>query len=397
MALILPIEEIAAAAGVMFLLLFIMANMSLISLRRKRPDLDRGFRVPLMPVIPLIGIALNLALAIYIWNFPGGAGQVAWYVALFWISTGLIIHYFTGGKEAIETIPEKRVELLELISTKAKVDMKKYRVLVPVVDFEDSQLVKFGSLIAGENNGELALMNVVEAPPALPLRAVRFSDVDDTIKKLQRLGRTSRRKDVDTRILLKVSHKVSENVIEVLDKEEVDFLVLGWRGKHTKRGILGTNLDYIVQRANCDLAVFKTRGLKEKPKRILMLSGTGIHVQYAAGIVSMLAKEYNAKVTIMAVKKPEESGDTELKQAQKLASLCEFEGVKNDIKTIASNSIINAVKEESGDYDLLILGASPVWKMKKYAFGPLLDKLCKEVEIPVLMLRKGAQSSSSTE
>ncbi|MDX1534703.1 MAG: amino acid permease, partial [Thermoplasmata archaeon] len=45
-ALVLPIEQIAASAAVMFLLLFAIANLSLLALRRKRPDLDPGFRVP---------------------------------------------------------------------------------------------------------------------------------------------------------------------------------------------------------------------------------------------------------------------------------------------------------------------------------------------------------------
>jgi amino acid transporter len=338
MALLLPIEEIAASAGVMFLLLFIIANMSLISLRRKRPDLDRGFKVPLMPVIPLIGISLNLALAVYMWNFPGGAGQVAWYVALFWISAGLIMHYFTGGREAIEEIPEKRVELLDLISTKPKIDIAKYRILVPVLDFVDSALPDFGAMVARKNDGELAIMSVVEVPSTLPLKSVRFADMDDTIKKVQKLSKVGKKRDVDTRVLLKVSHKVSENIIEVMEEEEVDFLALGWRGKHTKRGILGTNLDYIVQRANCDLAVLKTRGLKERPKNILVLSGTGIHPQFAVSIVSMLAKEHNAKVTILAVRKPEESGDAESKQAQKLATVCKDEGVESEVRVIASSA-----------------------------------------------------------
>jgi amino acid transporter len=392
MALVLPIEEIAASAGVMFLLLFIIANISLIALRKKRPDLDRGFKVPLMPLVPIIGISLNLALAVYIWNFPGGAGQIAWYVALFWISVGLIMHYFTGGKEAIEEIPEKRVELLDIISTKPKVDIEKFRVLVPVVDFEDYALSDFGALIASKNDGELAIMSVVEVPSTLPLKSVRFADMDDTIKKVQRFSRVARRRDVETRILLKVSHKVSENIIEAIDEDDVDFLILGWRGKHTKRGILGTNLDYIVQRAKCDLAVFKTRGLKKSPKRILILSNSGIHTQYATGIASMLAKEYDAKVTILAVNEPGHSGDAELKQAQKLAELCKEDDVDYEIKSITSSSVIGAVTEESKEYDLLVLGASQLWKMRKYAFGPVLDKLCKEVEIPVLMLRKGMRS-----
>ena len=41
MAWALPIEDVAAAADLMFLFLFMQVNLSLIRLRRQRPDLDR--------------------------------------------------------------------------------------------------------------------------------------------------------------------------------------------------------------------------------------------------------------------------------------------------------------------------------------------------------------------
>ncbi|RLI78325.1 amino acid transporter, partial [Archaeoglobales archaeon] len=53
MALTLPIEAVAAATDIMFILLFIMVNFVLIILRLKAPTLKRTFKVPLVPYIPL--------------------------------------------------------------------------------------------------------------------------------------------------------------------------------------------------------------------------------------------------------------------------------------------------------------------------------------------------------
>ena len=52
MAVTLPIEAVASAANIMFLLLFIQVQAALITLRKKRPDLRRGFKVPFVPLIP---------------------------------------------------------------------------------------------------------------------------------------------------------------------------------------------------------------------------------------------------------------------------------------------------------------------------------------------------------
>ena len=69
MAVSLPIETVASAANIMFLLLFIQVQAALITLRKKRPDLNRGFKVPFVPLVPIIGIILQLALAVFLFFY----------------------------------------------------------------------------------------------------------------------------------------------------------------------------------------------------------------------------------------------------------------------------------------------------------------------------------------
>ena len=66
MAVALPIESVAAAADFMFLLLFVQVNIAAMRLRKTRPDLDRGFRVPFMPVVPIVAIGAMLFIAVYL-------------------------------------------------------------------------------------------------------------------------------------------------------------------------------------------------------------------------------------------------------------------------------------------------------------------------------------------
>ena len=69
MSVSLPIEDVASAADIMFLLLFLQVNVTLIRLRKKRPDLDRGFFTPLFPWLTISGIALLLFLALYMFTY----------------------------------------------------------------------------------------------------------------------------------------------------------------------------------------------------------------------------------------------------------------------------------------------------------------------------------------
>ncbi|MEZ4519518.1 MAG: hypothetical protein R3C44_22705 [Chloroflexota bacterium] len=74
MGLTLPIDEVAKAADVMFLFMFAQVNITLMTLRHRRPDLERGFYVPFFPRPPIIGIITNTALAIFLAVETGRVG-----------------------------------------------------------------------------------------------------------------------------------------------------------------------------------------------------------------------------------------------------------------------------------------------------------------------------------
>ncbi|MDD1767206.1 MAG: amino acid permease, partial [Methanomassiliicoccales archaeon] len=56
----LPLNQVAAAADILILLLFTFVNVAALSLRRKRPDAKRHFITPFFPYVPLAGIASKL-------------------------------------------------------------------------------------------------------------------------------------------------------------------------------------------------------------------------------------------------------------------------------------------------------------------------------------------------
>ena len=53
----MPLDEIVKLVNIGTLFAFVIINIGVIVLRRTRPDLERGFRVPFVPVFPIIGAA----------------------------------------------------------------------------------------------------------------------------------------------------------------------------------------------------------------------------------------------------------------------------------------------------------------------------------------------------
>ena len=87
-AVLLPLEVVGSGASLMFLLSFALTNAAMILIRVNEPDLPRGFRAPLFPLLPILGIVFNLGLAIYLFTFQ----PMAWYVGLIWVVLGAVVY-----------------------------------------------------------------------------------------------------------------------------------------------------------------------------------------------------------------------------------------------------------------------------------------------------------------
>lgn len=85
MAGLLDITVVAELTNIGILMAFIVVSVAVIVLRRTRPDEPREFRLPFMPVVPLIGIGFSLYL---IWSLP----RETWARFAVWLVVGLIVY-----------------------------------------------------------------------------------------------------------------------------------------------------------------------------------------------------------------------------------------------------------------------------------------------------------------
>src|SRR3954468_2844699 len=93
LAALVPLTEIIKLVNVGTLFAFILVNAGVIILRRTNPDMERTFRVPLVPFFPIIGVALCLYLMT---KLPGET----WIRFVFWLVVGFAIYYFYSRKHS---------------------------------------------------------------------------------------------------------------------------------------------------------------------------------------------------------------------------------------------------------------------------------------------------------
>ena len=401
--LLLDIPQLAMAASILYLILFALVDFALIAIHRRDRETPRGFSVPLVPVLPFVGVIANLLLAGSLWAFPAfgsealAAGRVAWYVVLVWITIGMFYHFFAGGKEMVGRIEHVgKDDLADILATSRKeIDLQRYRVFLPLREFSDIELVKFGAQVAKEHGGELSLLNVVEIPRNLPPKAIRFSFVNDRIKELQKLTKMASKEGVDARASVKIGHKVYEIIVDTLSEEDVNLLVLGWRGGRGAPGkILGSNLDYLIETAPCDVVVFKTSGFKEQMGRIMLVAGPSFTLEGISDLALMMAKYSSAEIKVLVVSGNEHEVDQAVKSAEPYMDAFKGAGVSVAKKVIVAKDSEVEVRREAADCDIVLMSSPTPRGTRRLMLSPLEEKLAKVLDRPVILFRKGTRDLS---
>src|SRR2546422_3336538 len=377
--LTLDLNTVAASADVMFLLLFLMVNWAAIVLRRTMPDVKRYYVMPLFPLIPILGIATKFVLALSLWTIE----PIAWVIALGWIGVGLTVHYLHERKEIV-------IGVTKVVESILPHRRPRYRILLPVGDFERVELVEFGALIAQVEDAELTLLHVIEVPPALPIDAIDRAYVSEVRYHLGKLRRRAEELGAYATARVDVSHKVFDSILDNIREDETDLLILGWKGGWRRGRILGTNVDRFVQEAPCDVVVFKSAGLKPKVERILIMNAPEWHVSYATGYAILLAKKHRAKITILSAVQTDRELEKERGYSARLAEMCRTHGVAFEEKFVKARNIVDAVVEEAKAYDLLALGASTEWRLTHFPVRPRRDQHRPRSRTPPPLVPEGA-------
>jgi APA family basic amino acid/polyamine antiporter len=104
LALIVPLNELLNLVNIGTLIAFTVVCAGVLYLRKRRPDLPRSFRVPFVPLFPILGIVFSLFLAVFglsraTWLWFGGA-----------LVVGLVIFFAYGYRKSN---PEDIVPVVE--------------------------------------------------------------------------------------------------------------------------------------------------------------------------------------------------------------------------------------------------------------------------------------------
>jgi APA family basic amino acid/polyamine antiporter len=89
-----PLSTLGDMTSIGTLFAFVLVCIGIMVMRRTHPDRHRPFRTPLVPVVPILGIAFNLFLML-------GLGLSNWIRLFGWMGVGLIVYFTYSRKRSI--------------------------------------------------------------------------------------------------------------------------------------------------------------------------------------------------------------------------------------------------------------------------------------------------------
>jgi amino acid transporter len=380
----LSLEDLAHFADTVLLLVLILVNVALIYHRRKYPGIERPFRVPLVPLLPVLGIAANLYLL----------SQIIHHIA----PVVMAVTCLVLGILAFLTWKGTQVEELELPGIPSRIALGRYalsegrfRVLVPLANpATAAQLIELATAVASEREGQIVALRVTLIPEQLaPFEEDSFVEREREILELahsraQKLG-------IPVTSLVRVGHDTARAILETAREQNCDLILMGWKG-HTSnaRKILGEITDAVVTHARRDIMLVKLTNNRTLQKFLLPTAG-GAHARRAEQYIASLTRHFEGSLTVCSVTPANtiEEKITEVNNRLKLAEtrLTAANNLKVNRKIIYHASITEGIIEEAEHYDAVVVGAAGDSMYKQILFGNIPETIAKHVDRPVILVK----------
>jgi nucleotide-binding universal stress UspA family protein len=357
----------------MFLLLFIQVLVVLIALRKKRPDLKRGFRVPWVPLVPVVGIALQLFLAVVLIFYS----PMAWVSAGLWIGVGLVVFYGYARK--------RDRAYAQLVAVRGAAERRDYRILACIGHPDRRELVlNAAAAVARHYRGELIALNVVEVDEREQL-ATGLDRVDQAREKLERALAGFRRDGVPVKSLVKISHRISYGITETALEERCNLIVMG----RTRRvGLLdrlaATVVDRVVRSAPAQVMVISADHWPEQIRTILFPCEPGPHTTLAADLVGALAAVHRARVRLLHVLPFSATTEQEQDARRQLADAVGGRCPQAEPLVIRAGGILRGIQRESRGADLIVVGGTEAGLFEQLLGYALPLELAERTRKPVV-------------
>lgn len=300
MAYALPLDQIAIAAGLIFLLLFAQVNVAVVNIRRIYGDkLDYGFKTPFFPVISIMAIFLNLGLAVYLLVTQ----PLSWAITILWVLVGFALYRMYTFKKEIE-------HYAPVVTSAGDIQRKNYRILIPFTPENPDRLIRYAIRVAKEIDGEVSVLRIITVPDQTPLSAgVAFAE--SARKSFDPLKKILDEANILNHYLARISHDTIEAILATIEEQRINLLITDFETLRNSK-----KLQALI---TCDVLAIRTAGMEisldteptkqeYEKKNMIVLYDASEHSDLALKAMSWLEHSGKYKVSVLSLISKEGGG-----------------------------------------------------------------------------------------
>jgi uncharacterized hydrophobic protein (TIGR00271 family) len=431
--LVLPIVFMAnvgamidLAAGLL-LVAMIFVNVAAIHSRRSEPERRRSLVVPFSPLVPVIGIAINLVLVHSLLNS-------IWLPAVGWLLLGGTFYLVYARHQQVEA-QEGEVVFGRRVSRNGK--EHPYRILVPIGPKDERHLgLRLAIALAHQLDGEVIPLQVITVPDPLAIdEGRRISQERNALFHWSM--QLANDAGIPIQPITRLARNVPEGIVDTAVEESCNLVLMTWlvQGENPETRI-GQNLTRVAKQVPADVGVIVYRasaspdrsgdegemissdsmfpvagldqdnGSKFRPGSILVPISGGPHAPLAFRLAVSLAREYDASITSVYVATPEStqegiaSGKKRINET--IANIREQSRGQNgtagqlqtdhpisiDGRVITAQSVVAGITQAGNEADLVMLGASEESLIDQVLFGSIPEQVAVSCSSPVVILKR---------
>ena len=391
----LGLTTLTGFATLNLLLPLSVVNIALIYSRRRYPDLDRGFRVPGVPLIPIVGVLANVAL---ITNLPVKGVVVGVFLVLVVLAGYLVwggepdmddlyeeVVPSTGPEDRIEAgAPEVDAGAVEPTDAEAGApevpSEDSYRILVPVARPERAvRYVRLAAAIGEYQPGEtfVDVMTVTQIPEQTPYEAVE----EITRGRVRRIQDLLAAEDLDAPYAVEghTCRDVGFDIVQTARDEGSDLVLMGYPEEHTEVA------EHVEYKSPCGV-LFASGVVNPDAFDVVNIgAGGGPHHMDLLSLIDRMG-EQDAEIHVINITPEGGEGRPENAEAT-VSGLPHASSVQ--IHNITAQTIADGLVDQASENGgILLIGATRTRRLRRRVFGSTPDNVIKLAQgsgVPVLV------------
>lgn len=402
MATVGLVEFLSYISSTGYLFVIFWASVAMVSLHKRYPDIERPFEAPLFPLTPYLAMGTSVIAIAF-----ASPTALAFLGGLIVLLTA--VYYL---RAPLATVARDRAEAAEQVRD---------RLLVAVANPRTADgLARLAANLSEDRTGSpLELLAVApigeQSQTQIPLirRLTRKQDV-----LLRQVSQALHGRNVPFFTEVRTAPSVTQGILdEVKSRGDVRLLLMGWPGRLGPDARRDHPVAQLLEAARVDMAVYLNRGAVERPRRILVPFGGGLHSRLALRLSTHLVAPQEGEVVALRCfttpegEEPEESVviedstvvDVALEETENGEMhdemMLAYEEIEAELGQVPNDVRVKVVSEpgikggtlrelEQENYDLVVIGAALAHTLESGLFGSLTAAVAEAVPTSVLLVRR---------